>query len=61
MKLGVISDTHDQIWNLEKALQQLKSIEVIIHCGDLVSPFMVRHLAEGAPKAEIRIVWAKVI
>lgn len=40
MKLGVVSDTHD---NLEKAREAVNFLEervsVVIHCGDMVAPF----------------------
>lgn len=41
MKIGVISDTHDQIDKIEKAVELLnnEAIELVIHCGDWVSPF----------------------
>ncbi len=40
MKIGILSDTHDQRENLETALTVLRSqgISVLIHCGDLTSP-----------------------
>jgi putative phosphoesterase len=57
MQVGVISDTHDNIVNLEKALPLLRTCSVIIHCGDLISPFMVKHIAEGVPETDVHIVW----
>lgn len=41
MKLGIVSDTHD---NLEKARATVKffnsqNIDTVIHCGDIISPF----------------------
>ncbi len=40
MKVLVISDTHDNIWNLRKVLKQVKGeVEMVIHCGDVVAPF----------------------
>ena len=46
MKLGVISDTHDHLENIKKAVEILKKekIDFLIHCGDYVSPFVVRAL-----------------
>lgn len=40
MKIAIISDTHDNVPNLEKALTWMKEnqIEQIIHCGDLCAP-----------------------
>ena len=46
MKIAIMSDTHDNIWNLEDALDIIreKKAEMIIHCGDFVSPFMLEQL-----------------
>lgn len=43
MKIGVISDTHDQAPLIEKAVEKLNQEEVewVIHCGDWVSPFIL--------------------
>lgn len=46
MKIAVISDTHDNIWNLKKLLKQIAGkAEAIIHCGDMVAPFTTKILA----------------
>ncbi|MFH0852936.1 MAG: metallophosphoesterase [bacterium] len=42
MKIGVISDTHD---NAKKILEAIKifnnkSVDLVVHCGDWVSPFL---------------------
>jgi len=44
MKIGIISDTHDHIGNLQKALQSLRAQDVntVLHCGDVCSPQMIR-------------------
>jgi len=41
MIIGIISDTHDYLTGLQKAIQIFKErkIELLIHCGDWVSPF----------------------
>jgi hypothetical protein len=41
MLVGIISDTHDNLAGLQKAIEILKErkIEMLIHCGDWVSPF----------------------
>lgn len=48
MKIGILSDTHDQFERTENALQQLikQGAQHIIHCGDLVSAEMVELLAQ---------------
>lgn len=49
MKVAVISDIHDQIWNLERALHLVKDsgAEVLLFLGDLCAPFTLAQLAEG--------------
>jgi len=47
MKVGILSDIHDNIWNLEKALIQLRQADVILCCGDLCSPFIIDRLGKG--------------
>ncbi len=48
-RIAVLSDTHDNIWNLEQALQQVGSppAEMLLHCGDFVAPFVIRQLGQG--------------
>ena len=48
-KIAVFSDSHDNIWNLDKALAQVRErgADVLLHCGDLCAPFIVKQLAEG--------------
>jgi uncharacterized protein len=48
MKLAIISDTHDNLANLEKFLTWAKEnrIETIIHCGDIASGDTVEFLAK---------------
>ncbi|MFO7760039.1 MAG: YfcE family phosphodiesterase [Thermodesulfobacteriota bacterium] len=47
MRIGIISDTHDHIANLRAAVKYCNAYNVymIIHCGDLISPFMLDELA----------------
>ena len=47
MKVGIISDIHDNIWNLEKALRALRGADVVLCCGDLCSPFIIDQLGKG--------------
>jgi len=37
MKIAVVSDTHDNLSNLRKAIDWIKSqnIKLILHCGDI--------------------------
>lgn len=47
MKIAVLSDIHDHIWNLRAALAALQDVDALICCGDLCSPFGVPILAEN--------------
>ncbi len=47
MKVGIISDIHDNIWRLSDALERLERADVLICCGDLCSPFIVDRMANG--------------
>ncbi|RUM88476.1 MAG: metallophosphoesterase [Thermodesulfatator sp.] len=48
MKLAILSDSHDHIPHLREALHKAyeAGAELLFHCGDLISPFMVPVLAE---------------
>ena len=48
MRLGVISDTHDNLLSLRQILNEFRVREVstIIHLGDLTSPFTLRELLQ---------------
>jgi putative phosphoesterase len=47
-KIAVFSDSHDHLQALQQALAGANSAgaEVLIHCGDLCAPFVLRTLAE---------------
>ncbi|MBA2848790.1 YfcE family phosphodiesterase [Thermosulfuriphilus ammonigenes] len=47
MLVAIISDTHDHIWNLHQAIEEInaRGAECLIHCGDLISPFMIKELS----------------
>jgi putative phosphoesterase len=47
MRLGILSDTHNNLPNLEKALQAFRAagVEVLIHCGDVTRTETAAHLA----------------
>jgi len=52
MLVAIISDTHDNIWNLAKALEifKKKNVSALIHCGDFCAPFIIKKLDElGVP------------
>jgi uncharacterized protein len=45
MRIVVISDIHDHLWNLAAAIESVSAAEVLICCGDLCSPFVMDVLA----------------
>ena len=47
MQVAIISDIHDHIANLRKALELAKQCDVLLCCGDLCSPFIIKELGEG--------------
>ena len=49
MIIAVMSDSHDNIWNLRKALAIIKKegTGMIIHCGDFIAPFMLIELDQA--------------
>jgi putative phosphoesterase len=57
MKIGIISDSHDNLWRLEEAIQSLNTVDIVLHCGDLISPFMVHRLAKGLEDIPVHLVW----
>ncbi len=47
MKLGIFSDTHDNIENTRRAIKYFnRNTDFVVHAGDLVSGFMVEILKE---------------
>ncbi len=48
MRIGIISDTHDNLRNLESALEILENedINMLLHCGDLSGPAVVEALSD---------------
>lgn len=51
MTIAVISDIHDNIWNLETALRMLATREPkhLFVLGDLCAPFTLKQIAEALP------------
>lgn len=47
-KIGILSDTHDQVNYLIKAIEYFnrEQVELVIHCGDWTSPFSLIHYAK---------------
>ncbi|MCX2719071.1 metallophosphoesterase family protein [Lentiprolixibacter aurantiacus] len=51
MKLAILSDIHDHVWNLNKALAMpaLQNTDALLFCGDLCAPFIIHLLGQGYP------------
>lgn len=60
MKIGVLSDTHDRREITQTAIRLLceRGVELILHCGDIESPGMVR-LFTGVPTHFVFGNWDK--
>lgn len=58
MKLGVISDSHDNLDNVRRAAEIFneEGVDLIVHLGDIVSPFTLAELA-GRAKARVEAVY----
>ena len=57
MKIAIVSDIHDHIWNLKKTVKLLKKegCKEMIFCGDMCSPFTARILMDA--KIKTYAVW----
>lgn len=44
MKIGILTDTHDQIKLIEKAVSYFnqQKVDLVIHCGDLIAPYTLK-------------------
>ena len=47
MMVGVVSDTHDNVEMVERAVEVLNSyeLELVIHAGDIVAPFTLKRFS----------------
>lgn len=43
MKVGIISDTHDNLPLVDKAIERLnrEKVKIVLHAGDYIAPFTV--------------------
>lgn len=57
VKVAILSDIHDNVWNLRAVLGALADAEAMVCCGDLCAPFMLARLAEGFGGRPIHIVF----
>jgi uncharacterized protein len=46
MRIAILSDIHDNLWNLAAAVNTVRDADVLICCGDLCSPFVIDELAK---------------
>lgn len=62
MKVGIISDSHDNVPNMEKAITWLNDnkIEQIIHCGDLCAPSILTDILAPKFSGPIHMVFGNV-
>jgi hypothetical protein len=56
MRIAVISDIHDNVWALDKVLEQIKDCDALLCLGDLCSPFTISAMAEKFA-GPIHTVW----
>ena len=56
MRIAVLSDIHDNIWNLDRLLPQVRDCAQILCLGDLCAPFTLAAIAEGFPGI-VHVVW----
>ena len=62
MLIAIISDSHDNIPNIEKFLSWAKNnkVEMIIHCGDLAAPSMINELFSKEFTGPMHLVFGNV-
>jgi hypothetical protein len=46
MRIAILSDIHDHLWNLAAAIHHTQDADALICCGDLCSPFVIDELAK---------------
>jgi len=46
MRIAILSDIHDNLWNLAAAVAAVQNADALICCGDLCSPFVIDELAK---------------
>ncbi len=59
MKIAILSDSHDNIWNLEKALLQVEEsgAEALLFLGDFCAPFTLKQIGDGFTVGPIHAVF----
>ncbi|MDX2283205.1 MAG: metallophosphoesterase family protein [Bacteroidia bacterium] len=56
MRIAILSDIHDHVWNASAALRFVRDCPELICCGDLCSPFVMKLLVQEFP-GEIHVVF----
>jgi putative phosphoesterase len=46
MRIAILSDIHDNLWNLAPAIAAIQDADCLLCCGDLCSPFVIDELAK---------------
>ncbi|MFH1192431.1 MAG: metallophosphoesterase family protein [bacterium] len=61
MRIAIISDSHDNLPNIYKALEWMNKngVQEIIHCGDVCSPAALREIAKNF-KGTIHLAYGNV-
>lgn len=59
MKLGVISDSHDRLPALRRAMALFRRLKVdaVLHAGDYVAPFAAKLLLEGDHRIPLHCIY----
>jgi putative phosphoesterase len=57
VRIAIISDIHDNVWNLDTLVESIKGLDAVICCGDLCSPFIIDLMAQNLSNCPIHIVF----
>ncbi|HDQ23192.1 MAG TPA: metallophosphoesterase [Candidatus Uhrbacteria bacterium] len=62
MKIAIISDSHDNLPNIQKAMKYInkQKIPVMIHCGDVCAPIILGEFGKLFKGKEIHVVKGNV-
>lgn len=56
MRIGIISDIHDNIWALDDVLAKLSDCDALLCLGDLCAPFTISAIGQGFD-GPVHVVW----
>jgi len=61
MKVAIVADSHDNLATMTKAFSWLvkEKIELVLHCGDVCSPSMLKEMSKIFP-GEIHLIFGNV-